>query len=54
VDRLIIEFLKKELGYDLDRELTTEQRAIGRAFQTLVEENLYFMGLWHRWQVEQY
>ena len=35
-------FCFKILDVDLNSHLTAEQKAIGRAFQTLVEDNLYW------------
>ncbi|XP_035668131.1 failed axon connections homolog [Branchiostoma floridae] len=46
---LIIQFLKEELQLDLNRSLSTTDRAISRAFVKMLEENTYW-GLVHfRW-----
>ena len=37
-----IEYLKDKLGISLDKHLSAEERAIARAFQKMVEENLYW------------
>ena len=37
-----IEYLNKELGIDLSRQLSPQDKAIARAFQKMVEENLYW------------
>ncbi|XP_077992367.1 failed axon connections homolog [Glandiceps talaboti] len=44
----IIEFLNKKLDVDLQKELSNEQKAVGQAFQRLVEENLYWSLLYAR------
>jgi glutathione S-transferase len=46
----IIEYLKKKYGDPLDDVLTTEQRAISLAVQRLLEEHLYWVGMYSRWQ----
>ncbi|CAB9513945.1 Failed axon connections homolog [Seminavis robusta] len=49
---LIINALKTmdPITYDLDQHLTAEQRAIGTAFKTMLEESTYFTGIMQaRW-----
>lgn len=46
----IIEYLKDKYGDPLDKELSTEQRAISTAMQRLLEEHLYWVGMYARWQ----
>lgn len=46
----IIEYLKRHYGDPLDAELTDIQRAHGVALQRLVEEHLYFVTVYARWQ----
>jgi glutathione S-transferase len=48
--RFIIEFLKDKYGDSLDKDLGTEQRAIMTAMQRLLEESLYWVGMYSRWQ----
>ena len=40
--QLIIEYLNKEKGVDLNAHLTEEQKAIAWAYQMMVEEHLYW------------
>lgn len=37
-----IDYLNKKLGVDMNDKLTSEQKAIARAFQKMTEENLYW------------
>ena len=37
-----IEYLDKKFGIDLNQHLSPESKAIGRAFQKMVEENTYW------------
>ncbi len=46
----IIEYLKKKYGDPLDRHLNEEQQAIMLAMQRLLEEHLYWIGMYARWQ----
>jgi hypothetical protein len=47
---LIIERLTKELNLeDLDSWMSPESKAISRAFQSMMETDLYFCILWQRW-----
>ncbi len=48
--RFIIEYLKQKYGDPLDSDLSTEQRAIMTAIQRLLEEHLYWIGMYTRWQ----
>ncbi len=48
--RFIIEHLKDKYGDPLDKDLTDEQRAIMLAMQRLLEEHLYWIGMYARWQ----
>lgn len=47
---LIIEHLRRHLGVTLDAEQTPAARADARAWQSLLEEQLYFLLLHARWQ----
>ncbi|XP_050405464.1 failed axon connections homolog [Patella vulgata] len=38
----IIQYFNKKLDIDVDRDLTDKERAISRAFQKLIEENLFW------------
>ena len=46
----IIEYLKGKYGDPLDRDLSAEQYAISTAMQRLLEEHLYWVGMYARWQ----
>ena len=48
--RFIIEHLKNKYGEPLDSALNTEQQAILTAMQRLLEEHLYWVGMYARWQ----
>lgn len=45
----IARHLRVAHGFDPDAGLTQDQRAEAEAFRVLVEEHLYFIGLWSRW-----
>lgn len=45
----IIEYLKNQHGFDLDKELTNEQKAISRSFQWLCERSLAEVVIYFRW-----
>jgi glutathione S-transferase len=47
--RLIIQHLKMTYGDPLDMHLTEEEKGIARAFQRLLEEHLYWVGMLSRW-----
>lgn len=46
---LCIDYLKHKHGIDLDRHLTPEQKAWAHALKALLEDRLYFAGLYSRW-----
>jgi glutathione S-transferase len=46
----IIEYLKAKHGDSLDKGLTDEERGICVAIQRLLEEHLYWVGMYARWQ----
>ena len=45
----IINYLKSQYGDPLDKDLTIEQRAVMIAMQRLLEEHLYWVGMYTRW-----
>jgi len=47
-----IDYLKKSLGDPLDARLSVKDRAVGMAFKSMLEEHLYFVILYYRWQEE--
>lgn len=47
--RLIIEHLKKAYGGGIDGWLSPQERAVAAAFQRLLEEHLYWVGMLTRW-----
>jgi len=49
----IIHLLKEKLGDSLDKDLSNEQRAIARAFQSMLEEHFYFVLGHYRWQASE-
>ncbi|XP_069128067.1 failed axon connections homolog [Argopecten irradians] len=49
----ILEFLSKEKNLDLTKGLTQEQIGIGRAFQKMVEEDLYWCLVADRWVLDE-
>lgn len=48
--RFIIEYLKSKYGDPLDRDLSIEEHAIMTSMQRLLEESLYWVGMYTRWQ----
>ncbi|MGB8700861.1 MAG: Tom37 metaxin N-terminal-like domain-containing protein, partial [Thermosynechococcaceae cyanobacterium] len=49
----IIAYLKETYGDPLDAHLSRSERAVMVAMQRLIEENLYWAGVYSRWQVPQ-
>jgi glutathione S-transferase len=47
--RLIVQYLKTTYGDSLDARLTPEEKGISMAFQRLLEEHLYWVGMFSRW-----
>ena len=47
---LIIERLSHDQNIDMDKGLTTEQKAISQAFRTMLDEGLYWPLVYSRWQ----
>ncbi len=47
---LIVEYLKQTYGDKLDRELSKSDRAMALALSRLMEENLYWVIVYSRWQ----
>lgn len=45
----IIEHLRAKYNVDLDRGLTDEQKATSMAFRRMMDEHLYWVGLYSRW-----
>ena len=50
--RFIIEHLETKRGISLDARLTPKERAIATAFQSMLEEHLYYVVVYERWQLE--
>jgi len=46
---LIVERLSKQRGIDLDMPLSDRQRAISLAFRRMLDEHLYWVGVYSRW-----
>jgi glutathione S-transferase len=46
---LCIDYLKHKHGIDLDRSLTPAQKAQSHALKALLEDRLYYAGLYSRW-----
>ncbi|XP_066271303.1 failed axon connections homolog [Branchiostoma lanceolatum] len=46
---LIIEFLNREKGVDLDQILSDTDKAVSRAFTKMLEENTFWGGVRNRW-----
>lgn len=45
----IIDYLKETYGDSLDSKLTPEEKAVALAMQRLLEEHLYWVGMYTRW-----
>jgi glutathione S-transferase len=45
----IIRTLKSRFGDPLDAQLTPQEQGIAKAYQSLLEEHLYFVYAYHRW-----
>jgi hypothetical protein len=45
-------FVRKGILPDLDKDLTTEQRAQSRVLQGFIEDHLYFLLVYERWAVD--
>jgi len=50
--RFIIEHLETKRGISLDARLTPKDRAIAAAFQSMLEEHLYYVMVYERWQID--
>lgn len=50
---LIVDFLTDTFDVPLDSTLDNRQTAVGRAFQSMIEEHLYFAIVYFRWQDEE-
>jgi glutathione S-transferase len=50
--RFIIEHLETKRGISLDARLTPKDRAIAAAFHSMLEEHLYFVMVYERWQID--
>ena len=47
--RFIIHYLQKQYGQTLDTDLTAYEQAITKAWQRLIEEHLYWLTMYTRW-----
>ena len=47
--RFIVDYLKETYGDTLDRDLDPSQKAIVEAMLRLIEDNLYWVGIYTRW-----
>ncbi len=50
--RLIIEHLEQRRGISLDAHLAPGQRSVATAFQSMLEEHLYFVIVHDRWKID--
>ena len=50
--RFIIEHLETKRGISLDARLTPRDRALATSFQSMLEEHLYWVVVYERWQIE--
>ena len=48
----IIEYIQQKYNIDLDKNLTTEQKAITQSFKWLCERNIVSIVMWFRWADE--
>ena len=46
---IIIDYLKEKYGIDLDKDLTTEQKAVSAALQAMMDEKFYWTLVYSRW-----
>jgi glutathione S-transferase len=46
---LILDYLRDRYGFDPDRDLTAEQKAVSRAFQAMLDERFYWTNVYSRW-----
>lgn len=46
---LILDHLRERHGFDPDRNLSEEQKAVSRAFQALLDERFYWANVHNRW-----
>jgi glutathione S-transferase len=45
----IVDYLESKATQPLDKNLSPQERAMSRAFQSMIEEHLYFVLAWQRW-----
>lgn len=50
---LIIEYLKEKFGDPLDQHLSPSDKAVSLAFRRMLEENLYWVGVYVRWGIDE-
>lgn len=46
---IILDYLRERHGFDPDRGLSEEQKAISRAFQAMFDERFYWVNIQNRW-----
>lgn len=51
---LIVQYLTKTYGKDLNQHLSTEEKALSHAMKIMMEEHLYWVTLYSRWVDERY
>jgi glutathione S-transferase len=51
--RFAIEYLEASRGRSLDAHVVPAQRALATAFQSMIEEHLYYVMLYERWQKDE-
>ena len=49
----IIEYLRNRFDCDPNRDLSPAELAVARAMRRLIEENLYWVMVYHRWMVDE-